>query len=194
MGITKTREMLIDVARKLFATKGFENTTMNDIALVSQKGRRTLYTYFKNKEEVYFAVIENELFHLADKLKNVANKMDTSPGERLIEYIYLRMDAIKEVVSRNGNLQADFFRDIWQVERVRKRLDYRERAILRGILTEGMQQNIFHIKDPDFVASMLHYALKGFEVPYIRGELESLMSNKKDLISKFVFQGLKKGY
>jgi AcrR family transcriptional regulator len=42
--IAKTKDILVDVARKLFAEKGFENTTMNDIALASQKGRRTLYT------------------------------------------------------------------------------------------------------------------------------------------------------
>ena len=30
-----------------FSKDGVENTTMNDIALASKKGRRTLYTYFK---------------------------------------------------------------------------------------------------------------------------------------------------
>jgi len=185
--------MLVDVARKLFATKGFENTTMNDIALASQRGRRTLYTYFKNKEEVYFAVIESELFQLANKLKLVAKK-NTSPDERLVEYIYTRMDAIKEVVNRNGNLQADFFRNAGQVERVRRKLDAREKIILKGILSEGMEQQVFQIQDPDFTALMVHYALKGFEVPYIRGELENLMMEKKDSIIHFLFYGLKKGY
>ena len=46
MSISKTRQLLVDVARQLFAKKGLENTTMNDIAVASGKGRRTLYTYF----------------------------------------------------------------------------------------------------------------------------------------------------
>lgn len=45
--VTKTRDKLIEVARQLFAHKGIENTTMNDIASASEKGRRTIYTYFK---------------------------------------------------------------------------------------------------------------------------------------------------
>ena len=49
MAVSKTREKLVDVARQLFAKMGVENTTMNDIAMASQKGRRTLYTYFKSK-------------------------------------------------------------------------------------------------------------------------------------------------
>ena len=58
MSISKTRQKLVDVARQLFAKNGLENTTMNDIALQSGKGRRTLYTYFKSKEEIYYAVID----------------------------------------------------------------------------------------------------------------------------------------
>ena len=49
MPVTKTKTNLVDIARQLFAKQGFENTTMNDIAQASGKGRRTLYTYFKNK-------------------------------------------------------------------------------------------------------------------------------------------------
>ena len=50
MSSIKTREMFMEKARQLFAKSGFENTTMNDIAEASQKGRRTLYTYFSNKK------------------------------------------------------------------------------------------------------------------------------------------------
>ena len=57
MTVSKTREMLVDVARQLFARMGVDNTTMNDIAQASKKGRRTLYTYFKSKNEIYLAVV-----------------------------------------------------------------------------------------------------------------------------------------
>ena len=58
--VSKTRERLIEVARQLFVRKGVENTTMLDIANASDKGRRTIYTYFKNKREIHQAVIERE--------------------------------------------------------------------------------------------------------------------------------------
>ena len=72
MSISKTRQKLVDVARQLFAKNGIANTTMNDIAVASGKGRRTLYTYFNRKEDVYSAVIESELERLSDKLDEVA--------------------------------------------------------------------------------------------------------------------------
>ena len=65
MSISKTRQKLVDVARQLFAKNGLENTTMNDIAQTSGKGRRTLYTYFKSKDDIYYDVIETELERLS---------------------------------------------------------------------------------------------------------------------------------
>ena len=50
MAVSKTRAKLVDVARQLFAKNGVDDTTMNDIAVASKKGRRTLYTYFKSKK------------------------------------------------------------------------------------------------------------------------------------------------
>ena len=43
MSISKTERTFVDVARQLFAKNGLEGTTMNDIAVASGKGRRTLY-------------------------------------------------------------------------------------------------------------------------------------------------------
>ena len=86
MSISKTRQKLVDVARQLFAKNGMENTTMNDIAMASGKGRRTLYTYFKSKEDVYTAVIESELERLSDRLDEVAAKR-TRPQDKIIELI-----------------------------------------------------------------------------------------------------------
>ena len=73
MSITKTRQKLVEVARELFARKGLEATTMNDIAANSGKGRCTLYTYFRNKEEIYAAVIETELERLSKRIDEVAS-------------------------------------------------------------------------------------------------------------------------
>lgn len=72
--ISKTKKQLIDVARELFASNGKKNLTMNDIAEASHKGRRTLYTYFKSKDEVYKAVIDNEINLIIDRLILVSKK------------------------------------------------------------------------------------------------------------------------
>lgn len=108
MTVLKTRAKLVDVARQLFAKKGVEATTMNDIAVASKKGRRTLYTYFKSKEQIYMAVVESELEMLSNKMEEVAHK-NLAPDEKVLELISTHLDMVKMVVYRNGTLRADFF-------------------------------------------------------------------------------------
>ena len=189
--ISKTKSTLIDVAQQLFAKQGVENTTMNDIAKASQRGRRTLYTYFSSKNDIYKAVIESELNGLYKKLEAVV-KRDIPSDDKLILLAFTRLSAIKEVVTRNGTLKADFFRDIWQVETVRKEFDKKEIHYLELIIREGFDKGIFELSNIKQTAELLHYAFKGLEVPAIRGVLR-LDYNKKtdrDLISNIVLKGL----
>lgn len=170
MTVQKTKAKLVDVARQLFAKKGVEETTMNDIAVASKKGRRTLYTYFKSKEQIYMAVVESELEFLSDKMNGVAMK-NISPSEKILELIATHLDAIKMTVYRNGTLRANFFRDIWRVEAMRKNFDQNEIKLFRTVLKEGKEDGVFGIDDIDITADILHYCIKGIEVPYIRGQI-----------------------
>ena len=81
-------------------------------------------------------------------MKRVAEK-DISPDLKIIEMIYTRLDAVKEVVYRNGTLRANFFRDIWRVEKVRKRFDAKELQLFKNVLQEGVEKGVFQVDDVD---------------------------------------------
>ena len=170
MSITKTRQKLLEVARELFAHKGLEATTMNDIAAASGRGRRTLYTYFRNKEEIYYAVIEEELERLSEKMDEVAS-MDVEPEEKVFTLIYTHLSIIRDTVARNGTLRAEFFRNIWMVEKVRKAFDVEEHRILQKVLQEGVDKGRFRIENVGLMADIVYYSVKGLEVPYIHDRL-----------------------
>ncbi len=189
--MSNTKKMLIEVARLLFAEKGKKDVTMNDIAEASKKGRRTLYTYFNNKEEIYKAVIDKELATIYDRLR-VVSEQKTEPDIKLTNHILVHLDAVKDVVSRNGSLRADFFRDIYEVERKRRKIDVKEIALIRSIVSEGIEKNIFKRMDVDLSSIIIFYAIKGMEVPYIRQNISSQFEKNKNSIVEFVFMGIKK--
>lgn len=170
MSIVKTRQKLVDVARELFARKGIEATTMNDIAQASERGRRTLYTYFRNKEEIYYAVIQSELERLSEEMDRVAG-LTIGPDQKILLLIYTHLRMIKETVGRNGSLRAEFFRNIWMVEKVRKPFDAEERDIIRRVLQEGIELGQFHIENVGLLTDIILYTTKGLEVPYIYDRL-----------------------
>ena len=193
MSISKTRQKLVDVARQLFAKNGIANTTMNDIAVASGKGRRTLYTYFSKKDDVYYAVIESELERLSDRLDEVA-AMKIRPQDKIIELIYTHLSMIKETVVRNGNLRAEFFRNIWMVEKVRKKFDEDEIELFRKVYAEGKAEGEFDVENVELVADITHYCIKGLEVPFIYGRLGHGLTaeSSKPLVARVVYGALGK--
>lgn len=186
---SKTKRKLIEVARELFAVKGKDDVTMNDIAESSNKGRRTLYTYFRNKDEVYEVVIENELVYIIDALRSVTEK-DIDPYDKLKEYIIVHFETMKNAVRRNGSLRADFFKDINEVERIRKKIDVIELRFIEGILEEGVQSEEFRNMNVELIASILLYAMKGIEVPYIKQNIKEFRQNIDEVL-EFVLKGIK---
>jgi AcrR family transcriptional regulator len=189
--MSNTKKMLIEVARQLFAEHGKKDVTMNDIAEASKKGRRTLYTYFNNKEEIYKAVIDKELDQILERLK-VVSEQKAEPDEKLKSHILTHLDAVRFAVNRNGSLRADFFRDIFEVERKRRKIDVQEIALIRAIVSEGVEKNIFKRMDVELSSIIIFYAIKGLEVPYIRQNISAEFEKNKNSIVEFVFMGIKK--
>lgn len=191
--VKKTRDRFIEVARSLFARKGVENTTMNDIAAASDKGRRTIYTYFKSKREIFNAVIESESDDLLQNLSAIVSK-PISPEQKLREYVSTRMETMRQIVSRNGSLRAGFFRDVRKVDRARAVISRKEIKMLMRILHEGVVLGIFDIPDIKEWAIIINNSIQGFDVPYIRNNLTEYGIDKNDMsrmIADLILNGVR---
>lgn len=190
--VKKTRDRFIEVARQLFARKGVENTTMNDIASASDKGRRTIYTYFKSKRDIFNAVIETETDQLLHKLRMIVAK-PARPEEKLYEYISCRLETMKEIVSRNGSLRAGFFLDVRKVDRARAMISKKEIALLMDILHDGVDSKVFEIDNVKESAIVIMNAIHGLDVPYIRNSLAEYGIGKErmsQLVANLVLNGI----
>ena len=177
MSTIETRELIIKVARRLFAHQGIGSITMNDIAQATGKSRRTVYTYFKSKEELLEASIEMEV----KKISNACTKVAMSnlpPDKKIIKLIFVRLQSTRSIVQRNSCLHSDY---ILIVEHIRKRFDAKEIALFRHIITDGKQQGLFTTENPDLAARFLHFCLKGIEMPFINGIVN------KNYDDKFVY-------
>lgn len=191
--VSKTREKFIEVARQLFARKGVENTTMNDIASASDKGRRTIYTYFKSKREIFNAVIETETDKILSRLRMIVAK-PISPEEKLRQYVAIRFDSMQEIVGRNGSLKAGFFRDVRKVDRARRIISSKETALISEILEEGIKSGCFEVCNVRHRAIMIIHALHGLVVPYIRDGLRDdgiPQEQIKEYMADLVINGIK---
>jgi TetR/AcrR family transcriptional regulator len=55
--IEQRRETAINVANRLFYLNGYENVTMDDIAREAELSKTTLYSYFTDKEALFFVIV-----------------------------------------------------------------------------------------------------------------------------------------
>src|ERR687893_784666 len=91
MGTTERRERerrqrrsdILTAARKLFFTKGFRDTTIDEIARVTELARGTVYLYFAGKEEIYATVLEEGL-DVVYGLITASRSGEASPLENLL--------------------------------------------------------------------------------------------------------------
>ena len=193
--VSKTRDKLIEVARQLFANKGVENTTMSDIANASEKGRRTIYTYFKNKREIYNAVLERESERLVQQMRAVAES-DITPTEKVKEFIRSRIILVKsdDKASMTEKLRSLFNLDLNRIERIRKLVLAKENQILGLMLEQGVRTGEFDARQARKFPSTLIIVLQGLYYSYVNNNFENIGLNPEGLeekITSFLVNGLK---
>lgn len=89
----RTRAALLDAAVRLIAERGTRRTSMTDIAQAAGIAKGTLYNHFRNKDEVFAALVEAEIVLIADECRGLpledalavaAIRLDTHPALRRV--------------------------------------------------------------------------------------------------------------
>lgn len=184
--VTKTRDKLIEVARQLFAYKGIENTTMNDIANASEKGRRTIYTYFRNKREIYNAVIERESEQLVARLITIVAS-DLAPAEKLRRFLETRFDIISDTVKPvDKSFRSFFSRDFRRVDRIRRLAVDKEQELFRAVITEGVSAGVFDPVQAKRIPVIETFLFQGVDYSHLRNNFKDINVNPAEMKSRIV--------
>lgn len=162
------REEILDAAEKLFAAKGFDNTSTGDILDAVGIARGTLYYHFKSKEEILDGVIGRITNRLMQDAGEIVWKKELPVLERLTKAIMsLNVESkigyeIMEQVHRPQNalmhqkMQATLLAGI--------------NPILTELVKEGIEQGICHTRYPESVVEMtILYANVAFDELNVAG-------------------------
>jgi AcrR family transcriptional regulator len=86
-----TREMIMEAARTLFVQQGYKNVSMRKIAQVLQYSHGALYYHFKNKAELFYAIVEQD-FQQLDQLLDDIMQLDLLAEEKMKQVLlgYIR--------------------------------------------------------------------------------------------------------
>jgi AcrR family transcriptional regulator len=128
----RTRDAIIQAAVRLFSRKGFEDTTVEEIAAAAEVAPRTFYRYFPTKEDVVF--VDQDL---EDEAGERALR-ELRPGESDMDRVSRAVRAVLKVTSRNLDSLAEMYRLVEATPTLRARtleLMWRsEKRIAEGLL------------------------------------------------------------
>ena len=114
MSAGERREQLIDVARTLFAERGYDATSIEEIAASAQVSKPVVYEHFGGKEGLYAVIIDRELTLIYSTIVN-ALESDPSPSAvvehaalALLTYIEDNTDGFRIISSENDRSRGTY--------------------------------------------------------------------------------------
>lgn len=147
------RNEILDVAERLFCTKGFDRTSTNDILNEIGIARGTLYYHFKSKEDILDGMIERVTNQIVSKAAVIALDDSVSVLERLTRTILsLNVDnelgdMIMEQVHKPQNALLH--------QKLEERLLGRVNILITKIVEDGIKQGIMHTDYPAEAVDMI---------------------------------------
>jgi len=176
-------------AREVFSKFGFRKTTLEDIAKHIGKGKTALYYYYKNKEEIFGAVLDFEVERFSNEMINTLEH-ETSPQKKLRRYITKRMELYNYVLNFYSAIKSEYLENVAVFEKIRQKYDQMEIEIVSDILSEGIAKNEFVARDVHLTAYAIILAMKGFEYPFSYQQDIIKMEEDIDKLMDVLFYGI----
>ncbi len=162
---------ILDVAERLFGTKGFDNTSTSDILNEVGIARGTLYYHFKSKEDILDAMIDRMTGRLVEKAAALLAKKEIP--------VMRRLTMMMTALNVNGSLGQEIMEQVHKPQNALMHQKMQERLLagvnplVTALIREGIAQGICKTEYPAEVAEMtLLYSNTAFDTLAEHGKEE----------------------
>ena len=153
---TDKKEHLMNIAIELFAEKGFEGSSIRDLAAKAEVNIAMVNYYFGSKDKLFEAMIAHKSSYMKERLDEISNNTETTEIQKI--------DAIIEVYVNRLISQHHYHRLIHQEIMLQQREDihnkiiamfHRNLQIIKTIIEQGIQKKIFKPVDAELTIASL---------------------------------------
>jgi AcrR family transcriptional regulator len=154
------RKKLLTIAENVFLQKGYEQTNVDDILKASGISKGAFYHYFKSKEEVLAASIENMLDEAVAFLQPTVDDLSLGALEKFKQFMEQKstfQTTKLEYAALLGKLmQSDVFQQKYVMTMAQKIV-----PLFAKIIQQGTDEGVFHVAYPYETADILIRAIVG---------------------------------
>jgi AcrR family transcriptional regulator len=149
------RDQIVKIAANLFGEKGYDGTSLRDIAEASGITKAALYYHFPDKERLYEDVVVTRITALNDAVKEAITRSD-DPVERV--RLFLIASAQRAERDRSGWIASNNI--FWSLDRTKHGktiVEVRDEFehLLRDLIAEAIKQKRFRLVDPAILGRLL---------------------------------------
>ncbi len=140
------RAELLSAANQLFQTKGYASTTVEDIVQAVGVAKGTFYYYFKSKEALLTALVDQFIQKLLDASQQIIDNPDLNATEKIVEIVNLQgkmMEHEQYVVTQMYLPENQALTDKLNVESV-----LLFSPVLATVVEQGNREGVFQVEDP----------------------------------------------
>lgn len=148
------KRSIIEAATKSFSAFGYKATTMDQVAKLANVGKGTIYTFFKNKEELFGEIISN----LITEMKQVAEhaiRSDVSFFENVHRALYSILEFRKEHQLMIKLIQEERDMGTKEVQEVMQQVDVEIVSVIQSYLKIAIEKGEISKCDPEITAFIM---------------------------------------
>ena len=173
---------IVVTSTELFLTLGFKSVTMDDIAEEMKISKKTIYTFFANKEALVQSVVFSMYSYITINLKQIREKAN-NPISELYEVKMFIMHQLKGEKTSPQHQLRKYYPNIHN-ELQKKQFDFMTKSVKKS-LTKGLEMKLFRPSiDIDFISRMYFNGMVGIKnvdmFPTKKYSPEQLMENYLD--------------
>jgi TetR/AcrR family transcriptional regulator len=141
----RSRHNLIKAATAEFSTRGFEGARVDDIAVRAGSSKQLVYHYFKSKDDLYIAVLEDAYERLAESRARGLPDLSMKPEKAIITFVsvifdsFLALPDVIALIADENFHKAVHVRRSSKIKSVQGRLE----GYVREMLVRGRDAGVF---------------------------------------------------
>lgn len=145
------RKEIFAASVHLFLEKGFNETSMREIAAAAGIGKSTLYDYYRSKDEILVSYYENELRKLMKKARKICKK-DINNAEKLTKIMFMHLAYLLDNKKHFWKLSLEGQRLAIESQQKIQVSRHLYQDLLREIVEDGIQAGEFRAVNPQITA------------------------------------------
>lgn len=178
--------------RELFKRYGFKKTTMEDIAKNVGKSKSALYYYFKTKEEIFEAILVNDIRHKQSQVSEAVSAAGTS-REKFRAFVLGMLCNVKEKTEEYSVYRAELFENARQYLEVTEEKNRFVERLLKDILLHGIRNGELrpmNSVEMDVWVHTIHWSLKQVAIKIFLDQQYDYFLDQLDFLAGTLFDGI----